>query len=226
MAHNYLLYSTKIKKMQAIKLYNKYPSHFNRYNVTTRKRLACFFGRASAEVGRSLKPKQESHRYSVTRARAIFKTPFKGKSDEFIKMVLSDKEGFFNYVYANRLGNGGEASGDGWRFSGKGIFQITLKRNYEALSKDTGIDFVRNPHYLLTESYSILAALSYWNKRNLNMYADELKDDLSNINKVVDNISDIVNIGSVTRALGDANGYHDTLRETKHFYSVFHYLDK
>src|SRR5690606_13433976 len=77
-----------------------------------------------------------------------------------------------NRVYANRGGNGNETSGDGWKYRGRGFIQLTLKDNYKALSNATGIDYVSNPDLLLNEADAMISALWYWNKRNLNKYAD------------------------------------------------------
>lgn len=78
-----------------------------------------------------------------------------------------------NYVYANRIGNGDEASGDGWRFHGRGPIQLTGRRNYTACGKDIGADLVAQPELLLTPYTGIRSALWFWRMMNL----DELDDD-------------------------------------------------
>ena len=71
------------------------------------------------------------------------------------------------------MGNGDESSGEGWKYRGRGFIQLTGKNNYTELSEDTGIDYVNNPDLLLNEADAMIAALWFWNKRNLNKYADQ-----------------------------------------------------
>jgi putative chitinase len=89
-------------------------------------------------------------------------------------------------VYANRNGNGNEASGDGFTYRG-GIFQNTFRNNYLKLSKDIRIDFIGNPD-LLQKANAVIAALEYWKTTILiNMLIYDL------------DISDIINIGRRTQ---------------------------
>ncbi len=88
-----------------------------------------------------------------------------------------------NRVYANRMGNGDEKSGDGWKYRGRGFIQLTGKNNYVLLSKDTRIDFIGNPDLLLEEANSIIAACWFWKTNNCNRFAE--KDDLIGVRKVI-----------------------------------------
>jgi putative chitinase len=90
-------------------------------------------------------------------------SPFKGKSDSFISQNPDRK--CANYVYSNREGNGNEASGDGFRFRGGGIFQNTFRNSYLKLSKDTRIDFIGNPDLITVEANAVIAALEYWKQQ-------------------------------------------------------------
>ena len=180
-----------------MQLYEKYKTLFNSYHVNTPLRIAHFMAQAEAESG--LEPKREDVYYkSITAARAAFQTPFKGKSDIFVASYLRNSQKMANYVYANRNGNGNEASGDGFEFRGGGIFQNTFRNGYLLLAKDTRIDFYNHPELIEQEANAVIAALSYWGKNGLNILAD--KDDL-------DAISDKINIGHVTEKEGDANGF-------------------
>ncbi|WP_247235028.1 glycoside hydrolase family 19 protein [Telluribacter sp. SYSU D00476] len=82
-----------------------------------------------------------------------------------------------NYVYANRLGNGNEASGDGWRYRGRGPKMITGKSNYAALTRDIGlglgIDFVKAPDLVATPRFGMWAAAWFWKTNGLNKLADQ-----------------------------------------------------
>ena len=77
-----------------------------------------------------------------------------------------------NYVYANQGGNGNEASGDGWKYRGRGFIQTTLRDNYQALSNRLQMDFVNNPDILLQDEYAMLSAGDYWDLKQINKIAD------------------------------------------------------
>lgn len=88
-----------------------------------------------------------------------------------------------NRVYANRMGNGNEDSGDGWRFRGRGLIQLTGKENYVACGKELGFDLIKNPDYLLTPTGSARSAGWFWESRNLNLSAD--KGDIVTNTKII-----------------------------------------
>ena len=175
-------------------LNEKYKSLLNTYHVNTPLRIAHFMAQIEAESG--LKPISENLNYSGD---GLFRTFHKYFPNlESTVNYKRNPQKIANKVYADRGGNGNEASGDGWKYRGRGFIQITLKGNYVVLSKDTRIDFVNNPDLLLQEANSMIAALWYWNKNKLNDFAD--KDNL-------DAISDVINIGRITPKYGDANGF-------------------
>lgn len=110
------------------------------------------------------------------------------------------------------MGNGSESSGDGYRNRGRGIFQITGGKNLRKLSLETGIDFIGNPDLLLDEANSLIAAIWYWNSRNLSKYADAMN---------IDAISDLINIGKLTSTVGDAHNYKVRQAKTNELLEVF-----
>ena len=180
-----------------MQLYEKYKPLFARFEVNTHLRIAHFMSQIEAESG--LKPKRESLYFtSVDGLRNTFYSPFKGKTDSFIRSYLRNSEHCANYVYANRGGNGDALSGDGYKYRGGGFLQNTFKSGYQHLSKVTGIDFINNPDLIIEEENALLGALVFWQDNNLNKYADT--DDL-------DAVSDQINIGRQTIKEGDSNGY-------------------
>ena len=182
-----------------MELYEKYKTLFNGYHINTPLRLAHFMAQIDHESG--LKSVREGFYYrDVETLRKIFYSPFKGKSDSFIAGYIKNPEKCANYVYANRGGNGNEASGDGWKYRGGGMLQNTFKNGYLRLTKDTGINFYDNPELILVEANAMVAACNYWKNNNLNKYAD--LDDL-------DAVSDLINKGRLTEVEGDTNGYRD-----------------
>lgn len=88
-----------------------------------------------------------------------------------------------NRVYANRMGNGPESSGDGWTYRGRGLIQLTGKNNYIALSKDLDIDVVKNPSYLETPEGASRSAAWFWRKNNLN--APAIRGDIDEVSRIV-----------------------------------------
>lgn len=164
--------------MEALELSKKYKSLLAKYGLTTGIRLAHFFAQVAHESG--LKPVSENLNYSEEGLLKTFKKYFTPIS---AKDYARKPEKIANRVYANRMGNGDEKSGDGWKYRGKGFIQITGKDNYKALSKDTGVDYITNPDLLLREADSMLSALWYWNRINGNSKAD--KDDILSITKAI-----------------------------------------
>lgn len=77
-----------------------------------------------------------------------------------------------NHVYASRMGNGPPESGDGWRYRGRGLIQLTGKQNYKAAGLALGVDLVAQPELLATERYAALSAGWFWASRGLNLLAD------------------------------------------------------
>lgn len=191
-------------------LANRYRSLLNSYHVNTPLRLAHLFAQLDHESG--LRPISENLNYSAQGLRTTFLKYF--PTIAIANRYARNPEMIANRVYANRMGNGNEASGDGWKYRGRGFLQITGLDNYRLLSKDTRIDYVNNPDWLLREADSMIAALWYWNRIKANQHAD--KDNL-------DAISDLINIGRVTARIGDSNGFADRkekLRKYKVFFDV------
>jgi putative chitinase len=178
-------------------LVKKYRSLLNSYGVNTPLRISHFMSQIEHES--DLKLVREGLYYtSVVRLKSIFKTPFKGKTDSFVSQYLKNSEKLGNYVYANRMGNGDESSGDGFKYRGGGFLQNTGKTQYAKLQEETKIPLLENPDLILNEANAMICALHFWKKNNLNKFADA--DDL-------DAISDRINIGRDTDKVGDANGY-------------------
>lgn len=181
------------------RLDQKYKNEFIAYDVNTPLRVAHFMGQLEHES--NLIPKRESLYFkTIEGLKNTFYTPFKDKTDSFVKSFLRNSEATANYVYANRGGNGDRNSGDGFKFRGGGLLQNTFRNGYAWLTKQTGIDFLNNPDLILEEKNAVICALEFWKANKLNKYAD--LDDL-------DAVSDQINIGRQTEKVGDANGYKD-----------------
>jgi len=88
-----------------------------------------------------------------------------------------------SYVYACRMGNGDEASGDGWRYRGRGVIQITGKDLYQACGSGLGVDLAASPELLEQPHFAFLSAAWFWGSRKLNDLAD--RGDLVGITRVI-----------------------------------------
>ena len=88
-----------------------------------------------------------------------------------------------NCVYANRIGNGGETSGDGWRYRGRGIIQVTGKNNYKACGTGLGLDLISSPELLEQLTHAFRSGAWFWKSRNLSSLAD--KRDFLGITKII-----------------------------------------
>lgn len=146
--------------------------------IDTPLRVAHFLAQVIHESGH-FKTNVENLNYSASVLQSVFKKYF--PNETIANEYARKPEKIANRVYANRMGNGDEASGDGWKYRGRGLIQLTGKNNYTACKTDMKIDIVKNPDLLLVPEYALKSACWFWNKNNLNQYAD--KDDIITITK-------------------------------------------
>ena len=112
----------------------------------------------------------ENLNFSARRLMQVFPTRFK---DEAEAMVYDKQpERIANRIYANRMGNGDEASGDGWRYRGRGFINLTGRANYKALGDAIGVDIEANPDQVSDPEVSLAIAATFWSSRRLNTPAD------------------------------------------------------
>ena len=163
----------------SIDLASKYRTLLKENEITTPLRLAHFFAQIAHES--NLKPIEENLNYSASALKRVFKKYF--PNDTIANFYARKPKKIANRVYADRMGNGNERSGDGWKYRGRGFIQITGKNNYTKLSEYADIDYVKNPELLLNEADSMISALWYWDLINGNEYAD--KDDIKTITKKI-----------------------------------------
>lgn len=157
-------------------LQQKYKTLFEKHSINTPSRVAHFMAQIEHESG--LKPIAENLNYSASGLIRVFRKYF---SDIEAINFANQSEKIANRVYANRMGNGNEASGEGWKYRGRGFIQITGKINYHQLANDTDLDCLKNPDLLLQEANAMVSSLWFWNKSGLNKLAD--KNDFKGITK-------------------------------------------
>lgn len=172
-----------------------------RFAINTPKRIAHFLGQLAHESGQ-LAHTRENLNYS---AEALLRTwPTRFTDLRHARGFAHMPEAIANFVYANRFGNRGMSSGDGWRHRGAGWIQLTFKDNqmacgsYFGVSSDIG-------YWLSCPQGAALSAAWYWDSRKCNAIADEGD---------VDHMSDVINLGRHTERIGDAIGYADRLAFT------------
>ena len=145
-----------------------------RFDISSRERAAAFLAQVaheSAEFQRLI----ERLSYSATRLMAVW--PKRFPTLELARRYERQPERLASYVYANRIGNGDAASGDGWRFRGRGILQITGRGNYRTCGQALGLPLETQPELLESAEPAALAAAQFWQSRGLNQLADDRSDD-------------------------------------------------
>ena len=142
---------------------------FVRFDIMNPLRKAAFIGQASHESG-NFKTLEENLFYRAETLMRVW--PKRFPTLEFAKQYEKNPKKIANSVYANRMGNRDEASGDGHRFRGRGLFQLTGHSNYFHAGKALGEDFVMNPDLVATPMFAALTAGFFWNTHKLNQYAD------------------------------------------------------
>ena len=143
------------------------------FEINTPKRVAAFLAQCGHESG-GFSVLKENLNYSAEGLNKIFKKYF--PTLESAQPYARNPEKIANKVYSNRMGNGDEASGDGWKYRGRGPIQLTGKDNYRAFAND----YFEDPETLLNDPdllidhipTSLLAAVWFWQKNKLNVQAD------------------------------------------------------
>lgn len=148
-----------------------------RYNINNPSRIRAFLAQVGAESGQ-LSAVVENLNYSAKALRSVFGKYF--KTDAEAEKYARKPEAIANVVYANRMGNGDTASGEGWKYRGRGLIQLTGKDNYAKATNGMyalpmGVDFVDEPNLLANPDYAAQSAAWYWETNGLNALADQLE---------------------------------------------------
>ncbi len=142
---------------------------FHRFNIDTKRKQAAFIGQCSHECG-NFRTLEENLNY---RAETLMKLwPKRFPTLEFAKQYERQPRKIANSVYSNRMGNRDEASGDGFRFRGRGAIQLTGHSSYFHAGKALGVDFVMEPDLVATPKYAALTAGWFWSTHNCNELAE------------------------------------------------------
>lgn len=163
--------------------------------------ISYFLGQIAHETA-NFKYNTENLNYSAKGLRSVFRKYFTVSQAE---LYQRKPEKIANRVYANRMGNGNEQSGDGWKYRGRGAIQLTGKSNYKAFSKWVGDETILDNPDIVATKYYIDSAMYYFM-----------------VNKLFDNINglDYETCKRITKRVnGGYNGLEDRWNKTKYYYS-------
>jgi putative chitinase len=179
------------------------PEVASKFEINTPLRLAHFLAQCGHESG-GFKLTQENLNYSAKGLNGIFKKYFP-TLDSAVPYERKPEK-IANKVYGGRMGNGAEASGEGWKFHGRGFIQLTGKDNYTAFTKSIGEDCVANPD-LVASKYALASAAWFFNKNGLHKMADGGANDT-----IVTSITKRVNGGTI--------GLPDRIKHFNEYYKL------
>jgi putative chitinase len=179
------------------------PGVMESFGVNTPLRLAHFLAQCGHESG-GFRLTQENLNYSAKGLMGIFKKyfPTQALADAYARKP----EKIANKVYGNRMGNGPESSGEGFKFRGRGYIQLTGKQNYTAFDAAVPDDIVANPD-LVSTKHALASAAWFWKKNGLNLIADT-----GSSTEVVTKITKRVNGGTI--------GLADRIKHFKEYHAL------
>jgi putative chitinase len=151
------------------------------YGIDTPQRVAAFVAQCAHESG-NFRALKENLNYRAETLRKLFSKYF--PTDDLARAYASmpnKQEAIANRIYASRMGNGDEQSGDGFRFCGRGLIQLTGRDNYTFFAGSLDIPVEEAAEYLQTFEGAVQSACWFWETNNLNQWAD--KDDILTLTK-------------------------------------------
>jgi putative chitinase len=179
------------------------PDTAAKFGINTPLRLAHFLAQCGHESG-GFRATQENLNYSAKGLMGIFRKYF--PTEALANAYARQPAKIAAKVYGNRMGNGNEASGEGYKFRGRGYIQLTGKENYTAFGKSIGEDMTANPDKV-AGPYALLSAAWFFSKNGLHRMADEGASDA-----VVTKITKRVNGGTI--------GLPDRIKHFKEYYKL------
>jgi putative chitinase len=164
-------------------------------------RAAHFFAQTAHETG-GFKAFSENLNYSASGLQGIFGKYFPGTLEE---SYARNPEKIANRVYADRMGNGNEASGDGWKYRGRGALQLTGKANYKAFADYLGKQEIMENPDLVATTYAFESAMFFFDKNKLWSICDQ-------------GVNDAAILALTKRINGGTHGLDDRMAKTKKYY--------
>ena len=171
------------------------------YGIDTPQRVSGFIAQCAHESA-GFTALKENLNYRKESLRRVFGKYF--TDDAIAEQYAHKQEAIANRVYANRMGNGSEESGDGYRYCGRGLIQLTGHNNYQSFADSLEMEVTDVPEYLATFEGAVQSACWFWEKNNLNQYADS--NDITTMTK---------------RINGGLIGIEDRMKHYEHALHVF-----
>lgn len=194
---------SKLKGHVPDKVIEQIPEIQSKFQVNTPLRLAHFLAQAGHESG-GFRAVNENLNYGAKGLLGLFKKYF--PTEEKAKLYERKPEKIANLIYGGRMGNGPEASGEGFKYRGRGYIQLTGKDNYKAFDATVPENILESPDLVATK-YPLLSAAWFWNSRKLNALADQGATDA-----VVTKITKLVNGGTI--------GLADRIKHFKEYHGL------
>jgi putative chitinase len=161
--------------------FNELSVSLTKYEIVSKLEVSAFIAQTAIESGYYSHLKEDLN-YSESGLLTVFPTHF---NQTEVETYAHNPEMIANRVYASRYGNGDESSGDGYRFCGKGLIQVTFKSNYESYSQWAygNKNILNNPELLTQPHDAIMSAIWFWKTRGLSDLAQ--KSDMVSITKKI-----------------------------------------
>lgn len=169
------LVAVGVKPDTAVDWLRSIRSACERFEINTPLRIAAFLAQCAHESG-GFTRLVENLNYSAEALTRVW--PKRFPSMEIAMRYHRQQEKIANSVYASRMGNGPESSGEGWKYRGRGLKQLTGKTNYTACGQGLGVDLVVNPDLLTNPEFASLSAGWFWKTNNCSPLADAREFEL------------------------------------------------
>ena len=144
---------------------------FETFGIETPEQQASFLGQCAHESN-NFTALAENLNYKAESLCKVW--PKRFPSLEAAQPYHRNPEAIANHVYASRMGNGDEESGDGWKYRGRGLIQLTGHDNYKACGEALGVDLLDDPDLVSTPMYAVLSAGWFWSTHHLNNIASNI----------------------------------------------------
>lgn len=192
-----------LKTVISEEVLSQIPETVEKFKLNTPLRLAHFLAQCAHESG-NWKLKVENLNYSAPALQSVFRKYFVNEATA--AQYARKPQMIANKVYASRMSNGDEASGDGWKFRGRGYIQLTGKQNYTSFNAVVQENILETPD-LVADKYPLLSAAWFWDANKLNALADKGATD-----------ADVTAI--TKRVNGGTHGLDDRLSKFKTYYKL------
>ena len=140
------------------------------FEINTRTRVAAFLAQVAVESANFTRTEESLFYTTPERIRAMW--PYRVASLQAAAALCRNPQALANTVYSNRLGNGDPSSGDGWRYRGRGLIQLTGRSNYKVAGDALRVDYILHPELVAEPADALMTAGWFWSSIQANVLAD------------------------------------------------------